>query len=1007
MMKHSAKARTLLKLALLALIGSVAAAGCSAGRQAAGTSASILQSDAFANIERAVAYDIGTVSLPKPGVLDSSDAEPYYADRALEWKKAGYREAGLSVRIDASKPSGVSPDTQATAGSYEGRDGVLRWEAKQDSWVEYRVEVPASGLYEIQADYRPVTGEGHKSPILLDVTLDGEHPFREASSITLYREWTDARPIKTNEIGEEIRPRSIDISEWRSVSFADSRAAYAVPFRWYLGEGSHVIRLQGDEPVALASLTLKPPSELPLYEEAASRYPAAAEDSATSAGVVKLEAEAFASKNDPAVQVAYDTDMRTVPVTHGRIVFNTLGGARWNEPNQQVTWTFDVPEDGTYKIALRTLQNQFSQKASFRRIEIDGEVPFAEFLYYQFPFGSDWKGTVLSREDGEPYLIYLKKGQHTLSLAGTNAPVSPIVRGIDDLTSLLRSVEDDLLALTGGIEDSNRTWRVRSELPDLPDRLAKAADRLQTLSELMAAANGRKDSISQGLGSGAADLRTLLKREDDIPRHIDDITSLEARLAGYIVNLYKQPLQIDQLYVAPASAQWPSMKATAFQKAKGVAKNFYYSFDDTDSISKQDDKVLNVWVQRGRDYITELQTLADETFTPETGIRVKVNLLANPELLVLSNAAGLQPDVALGLSQDLPVDYAIRGSLHDLSRFPDFKDVYEQYSPGSWLSVYYNKGYYAVPETQSFQVLYYRKDILRKLGIAIPETWEELYALLPTLQESYKNFYYDWNQFIPFFNQRGVEFFSPDGLRTSIDSPEGFAAFRQWTELFGTYAVDQVVPSFYEHFRDGTMPLGISDYNMYVQLSAAAPELNGRWGIAPIPGVKEEDGTITRWAGGEQHMGVIFENSDKKDQAWTFLKWWLSTETQVRYGADLEAMNGVSFRWNTANIDAFVQLPWKKEDAEVILQAWAWYKEKPNLPGGYLLGRELRNAWVRTAVDGMNYRSSMEATVVDVNRELRRKQEEFGFIDHEGKILKHMDIPDVTEPWKGVDRYLE
>jgi len=194
---------------------------------------------------------------------------------------------------------------------------------------------------------------------------------------------------------------------------------------------------------------------------------------------------------------------------------------------------------------------------------------------------------------------------------------------------------------------------------------------------------------------------------------------------------------------------------------------------------------------------------------------------------------------------------------------------------------------------------------------------------------------------------------------------------------------------------------------LYVQLLAAAPELNGRWGIALLPGIRQEDGTISRWAGGGQRTGVIFKRSEKQEEAWTFLKWWLSADVQAQYGADLEAINGVAFRWNTSNVEAFSRLPWKKEDADVILQQWAWYKDIPNVPGGYYLDRELYNAWVRSAVKTDNYMSSLEQAARDINRELERKRQEFGFVDERGNLLKSLAIPVVERPWERIGRDVE
>ncbi|MBW7461099.1 ABC transporter substrate-binding protein, partial [Paenibacillus sepulcri] len=136
-------------------------------------------------------------------------------------------------------------------------------------------------------------------------------------------------------------------------------------------------------------------------------------------------------------------------------------------------------------------------------------------------------------------------------------------------------------------------------------------------------------------------------------------------------------------------------------------------------------------------------------------------------------------------------------------------------------------------------------------------------------------------------------------------------------------------------------------------------------------------------------------------------QWWLSADVQQQYGADLEAINGVAFRWNTSNVQAFTRLPWKREDAEVILDQWRWYKDIPNVPGGYYLERETNNAWNRTVIGKMNYRASLEQAVRDINRELRRKQQEFGFIDADGNRLKELRVPVVDKPWEGIDRYVE
>lgn len=936
--------------------------------------------------------------------INSPDSEPYYADILQTWKQQGAQDAANSVTIKAAAPAARSEGPIFSTGSLEGKTDVLLWKAASTSWVEYQFNVSAKGLYEFQASYRPLPGNGVGNPIAWDVTLDGKHPFREASSITFYREWKDARPILKNDDGDEVRPRSIEAPAWRIQPFIDSEGAYANPLKWYLTEGVHTIRLSGNEPVAIEELRIVPPEKLKPYAGVAAAYP---QSKPVEAQALTLQAEDMALKNDTSIKLFSDTDPRTVPVAKGRITYNTVGAKRWMYQNQEITWNFEVPETGKYKLALRSLQNQISQKSSFRRIRIDDKVPFEEFLTYRFPYNSGWKGTVLEQPDGKPYELFLEKGKHTLSIAVTGAPVKPVLIGIDELSQRLRSIDQDLRALTGGLIDRNRTWKVEQELPDLAGRLDDTAKLMDSLSGQLLQVNGSKDSIIQGFSTSAQDIRELLKKLDDVPYYADQITSINEKISNFIEQLLQQPLQLDEIYIAPLEKPFPEMEASWISQIAGSVTNFFYSFQSRDSLSDLDERVLNVWVQRGRDYVDQLQQLTDEVFTADTGIKVKVNLLPTPQLLVMSNAAGIQPDVALGLTQDLPVDYAIRGSVTDLSKFPDFANIYKQYSPGAWLPLHYNKGYYAIPETQSFQVLFYRKDILKQLGLEIPQTWDDVYALLPVLQQNSLNFYMNPKDYTPFFYQNHSEFYEPQGLRTALDTPQGFKSFKQWTDLYNTYAVEKEVPSFYQHFRRGTMPIGVSDYNMYVQLTAAAPELNNRWGIAEIPGVKQPDGTIERWAGGGQRTGVIFEKSKKKDQAWKFMQWWISPETQARYGNDIEAVNGVAFRWNTSNVQAFTKLPWKQEDANVILKQWSWYKDVPNLPGGYFLEREITNAWLRAVVDGTNYRSSLETAVLDIDRELRRKQQEFGYVDQDGRVIKTLDLPVINKPWEGVNAYVK
>jgi ABC-type glycerol-3-phosphate transport system substrate-binding protein len=951
---------------------------------------------------------------------ESDTFEPFYSNILADWLKKGYTLADSELKVPAVQFSAQS-GTSAASGSYGGRDQVLVWNNDKENWIEYKLEIPQSALYEMHLEYHPfqeidsATGRKRETrrSAILSVAFDGKYSFQEARAISFERQWRDVQPIRKDENGDEIRPNSIEVPDWLVKPFRDSGGAYAEPLKWYLTKGIHTIRLTSSESIVLQSLKLSKPAELKPYGEVAGSYP----EGELEAGQqpIIIEAEQMSIKNDSAIQIEPNQDPGMSPRAYGYNVFNSVGGLRWFRGGQSIAWNFEVPESGRYKLGMRTLQRFATNKSSFRNIYIDGKIPFQEFLAYRFPYERSWNGTMIASGEGKPYELYLEKGKHTLTMEATHAPFKPAIIALEEVSKQLRDIDQDLKFLTGirqtstkSTSDRNRTWNAARDFPDLPGKLEQVRTRIGEIEQQLVQANGVRDDTANGLRNAVKDLDRFLQYPNEIPYRVDELTSLQSKVSSYRLTLEQQHLQLDRIYIIPSDAKPPTMEASLWSKAAGAVHNFYMSFVRKDNAAQVEEGSLNVWVSRGRDYVNLLQELADEQFTPQFGKKVKVNLLPREDLLILANSAGITPDVALGISQDKAVDFAIRGAVQDLTEFEDFPKLQENYAPGALIPFYYNKGFYALPETQSFQVLFYRKDIMQQLNLKVPDTWNDVYDILPTIQQNNYNFFVPPNQFVPFFYQNGAEFYAKDGTKSALDSPEAFKAFKQWTDNFLIYGMPREVPSFYEHFRRGTIPIGIADYNLYVQLTVAAPELTGWWEIAPMPGVKQPDGSVSRWAAGGQQAGMIYKNSDNKEMAWEFMKWWLSAEVQERYGSDLEAFYGPSFRWNTGNVDAFVRLPWKKAEANVILQQWKWYKEMPNLPGGYFTAREINNAWNRSVVNTYkeNARSSLEQTVIDVNRELQRKLREFNYIDEEGRSIKTLDLPVINKPWEGVDQYV-
>ena len=95
-------------------------------------------------------------------------------------------------------------------------------------------------------------------------------------------------------------------------------------------------------------------------------------------------------------------------------------------------------------------------------------------------------------------------------------------------------------------------------------------------------------------------------------------------------------------------------------------------------------------------------------------------------------------------------------------------------------------------------------------------------------------------------------------------------------------------------------------------------------------------------------------------------------------GREIEALLGSSARWNSANVEAFCNMPWPQEDLAVIQEMWPFYREVPVVLGGYFTGRHLNNAWNNVVIGGEPLRDSLEEAVKEINRELSMKQREYG-----------------------------
>jgi ABC-type glycerol-3-phosphate transport system substrate-binding protein len=462
-------------------------------------------------------------------------------------------------------------------------------------------------------------------------------------------------------------------------------------------------------------------------------------------------------------------------------------------------------------------------------------------------------------------------------------------------------------------------------------------------------------------------------------------------LGSFELSMREQPLEIDYLLINTPGAELPIAKAGFFQQLFHEIKAFLASFfEDYDSIGEvYEGEAIDVWILAdganitsmngsGRDQATVIKNLVDNYFVLESKIPVNVKLV-NKDVLLSATLAGRGPDVALNVAGKEPVNYALRNAVVDLTQFEDFDEVKGWFLKDAFTQFTFEEGIYGLPQTMSFHVMFYRADILKDLGLAIPNTWDEFYEALAVIQKNNMNVgvFPDWTTYAMFLYQHGGEYYKDGGKASGLDTEAAITAFQQWSGNYVNYDLP-VTFDFANRFRTGEMPLSIGDYTNYNYLSVFAPEIKGLWGFTKVPGYVNEQGEIDHSVSTWESASVIMATSDQQEDAWKFLKWWMSTPTQTAYGNDIENVLGVAGRVATANIDALKNLPWSNTDYRQLVAQLDWVRALPEVPGGYFTERHIKNAFYTVFSNNEDPRETLQDYVKTINNEIENKRKEFG-----------------------------
>ena len=891
------------------------------------------------------------------------------------------------IRIPATDFSRVEGMDTTILTDYEGvsGDALLVDEA---GLVEYEFEVAESGLYQIYLHYYPV--EGNSAAIQRSLFIDGELPFSEFQLLEFPRIWVNkTNQWETDNQGNDIRPSQIEEAEWLTVAVEDSQGYVVEPLSVYLEKGSHSLTMISQrEPMLLKDIILKSQETIPSYAD----YLAQHGQVSSHQNLITIEAETASKKSSQMLYPIQDQSSPAVtPYSAKALLNNTIGGNNWKSVGQWIEWEFAVEEEGYYQLSFHAKQNVMKGSQVSRRIMIDGQVPFEELNDYGFEYNSDWDRYTVADEEGDPYLIYLDAGSHQIRmeviLGGFSTIVGEVEQAIVDLNATYRKV----IRITGVSPDEFRDYQIESSIPTLVSELTAVRDRLTVVLEDLQAIAGKGSDKEAVIITMRDQLNDLIKDPERFSKIIGSYKTNVSALGTWIMQVIEQPLQLDTIYFSGSEKALPKLNNSLLDKAVHETKKLYYSFIlDYNVIGNVSDseESITVWIGSGRDQANVLKQLADESFTYETGVNVTIELV-DMNTLLQATLAGQGPDVALGVANDLPMNYGLRNAVVDLSEFEDVNDLYPNFYESAWEPYVYEQSVYALPETQTFPVMFYRKDILAELGLDIPQTWDEMKVALSVLSKNQMDLGMLPSEqiYAMLLYQKKGEYYTDNGMRSAIASEEGVEAFREFTQFYSDYTLDRET-SVEQRFRTGESPIIIADYTTYNNLMVSAPDIRGLWGFTTVPGTVQEDGSVnktvtsngamTATGGTTTTATVMMSATDDKENAWDFMKWWVSEDTQTSFGKELESLMGAAARYPTANKAAFENLPWPVKDYQALSSQMESLQGIPQVPGGYFTWRNVNNAFYKTVVSKtMAPREALTEYVRYINDEIDYKRNEF------------------------------
>ncbi len=286
----------------------------------------------------------------------------------------------------------------------------------EGSLAEFGVCVEEEGFYDISLVYLP-SAKSDAAPVR-SILIDGEVPYRELARVCYDRVWAQE--------GGNVLTRQ---TQWITGAVYDRERHIVEPLSVYLSKGEHTVSLQAVQgPMLLHQIIFSQKQQIQEYKQVKGFWDAVGIRAARGK-TVRIEAEGAVRASARMEYTEREESRMSViplrlPVHEKEAECSTIGGTSWQKAGSWFEWEFEVQEAGYYHISLYERQN-YARDGAYRKIMLDGAVPFQEMERYGFAYRWGWKEEALSDDTGKPYVFYLKEGKHTLRMEAVPGESNP------------------------------------------------------------------------------------------------------------------------------------------------------------------------------------------------------------------------------------------------------------------------------------------------------------------------------------------------------------------------------------------------------------------------------------------------------------------------------------------------------------------------------------------------------------------------------------------------------